>query len=298
MSYFLTVYCGNSEYDPHVHVCCDGELLVVTDQNARTCCGDHLYDSTTAVCCYGNAIMIHVSGQTECCGTENLYNPNTEACCDGTVLQGTTECCDSVAKVDVAIVIDSSESVHIDEGNFLLLQIFIANLIAMSDVDSGNVRFAMSVFTHEVFNDFLLNTFTTSAEMISQMETAPIRTGGSNTGGALQNLYSIVFTTGDRPEAQNIAIIFTDGHSDNATYTLEQAMAAKAAGIRIIVIGVGLTDETVLNQIASEPSAENVLLVNHFNGLSSLERVIGSKLVSNCTGNLCHVLHAYIHLMS
>ena len=53
--------CGNKQYDPRTHVCCDEELIVITSQNAKTCCGiNGLYDETYAVCCSGN--IIYISG--------------------------------------------------------------------------------------------------------------------------------------------------------------------------------------------------------------------------------------------
>lgn len=199
--------------------------------------------------------------------------------------------------VDVALVADSSESVFDAPNNVDILFDFISDIIEDSDVDTGNVRFALSVFTHDIYNHFFLNTFTTRAEMIAAIEASPIRQGGTNTGGALENVHSQIFLSvrGDRMGAQNIAVIITDGKSNNYTYTVEQAALAKAAGIHIITIGIAMTDVSELYQIASDPVTENVFNVNDFNGLYSIEGVIEQKFIEECTGMSIYKSVAILH---
>jgi len=189
-------------------------------------------------------------------------------------------------KIDVAIVVDNSESVHDGSSDLQILTSFVANLIGGSDVDTGNVRFALSVYTHDVFNDFLLNTYPLKQNMLNHINMLPLRQGGTNTGGAIANLNEIVFkaVNGDRPNAPNVAVIITDGRSNNNTYTVQQANLAKSLGIHMIAVGVGLIDTSELHQIASEPTTVNVFNVAHFNGLFSIEGYIRGLFVQNCTG--------------
>ena len=60
---------------------------------------------------------------------------------------------------------------------------------------------------------------------------------------------------GDRPEAANIAIVVTDGKSGtNRERTIPNAEAARAAGVRIIAVGVTAAINAVeLRAISSEP---------------------------------------------
>ena len=194
-------------------------------------------------------------------------------------------------KIDVAIVVDNSESVHAGTGDLQILTSFVSGLIGGSDVDSGNVRFALSVFTHEVFNDFYLNAYQTKAQMISHVTMLPVRQGGTNTGFAIANLNTEVFNAinGDRIDAPNVAVVITDGHSNNNSYTVEQAMIAKGLGIHIIAIGVGLTDTSELQQIASDSAS--VFNVASFNGLLSIDGYIRGLFVENCTGKIFLMLY-------
>jgi len=164
-------------------------------------------------------------------------------------------------------------------------------------VDTGNVRFALSVYTHEVFNDFLLKTYSLKQNMLSHVSMLPLRQGGTNTGEAIANLNSVVFQAGngDRPEAPNVAVIITDGRSNNNTYTVQQANIAKSLGIHMIAVGVGLIDTSELHQIASDPTDVNVFNVAHFNGLFSIEGYIRGLFVQNCTGKISYIFVLISH---
>lgn len=268
-----------------MHVCCNKRLLAVTNQNERTCCGRHsLYDPASGVCCGGNVIPITDQNKRECCGGLHLYDSTMESCCDGLVHQGPATCC-TEGKADVAIIADSSESVTVMENNYNLLQAFVTDLIMNADVESDNVHFALTVFTHKVFNEFYLNSYMTKNEMTDFLVTATKRSGGTNTGGALENAYKTVFKVGDRPEAQNIALVVTDGQSNNNTYTVEQARLAKLSGIHIIAVGVGLLDVSELHEIASEPTQSNVFVVRTSSDMNSVITSVLQKLSTPCGGN-------------
>lgn len=188
--------------------------------------------------------------------------------------------------MDVAIVADFSESVHDVSENVDYLLDFIADIINNADVDSGNVRIALSVFTHDVFNYFFLNTYTTRAAMIDKLRTTQVIHGGTNTGGALENLYSEVFTPskGDRVVSPNIAVVITDGKSYNSTKTESEAAIVKALGIHVIAVGIGLMDTSELHIIASKPTSENVHNVADFNELNTIVGIIEEKFTEKCTG--------------
>jgi uncharacterized protein YegL len=182
--------------------------------------------------------------------------------------------------------VDFSESVHDYSTDVINLVDFIKHLINLADVDTNSVQVALSVFTHDVLNYFFLNTYQTRTEMINYIQSTSFPQGGTNTGAALQNLYTTVFKTnkGDRLDAPNIAVIITDGKSNNNTDTVIQSAKLKESSVHVIVIGVALTDTYELNQMASEPTSENVFNVADFSELFSLEDIIKEKFIEDCTG--------------
>ena len=85
--------------------------------------------------------------------------------------------------------------------------------------------------------------------------------GNTNTAAGIKMMRTQSFSAknGDRPDAQNIAIVLTDGVSTrNRTLTIPYAEMSHADGIRMIVVGV--TNDTDVNEIsgiASPPRIED-----------------------------------------
>jgi hypothetical protein len=212
-----------------------------------------------------------------------LYNPSTESCCDGIVQPISVECC-SNERVDVALVTDSSESIVMSDYHFEMLWSLTENIVMQADVESGNVRIALTVYTHEIFNEFLLDKYKTRSDMIEHINDLPTRSGSTNTGRALENLYTYVFKTssGDRKKVQNVAIIITDGESDDVTYTVEEANKAKLSGIHIIAVGIDIQETSELYAIASSPKEENVFIVNDHNDLFDVLNALRLKFFNQC----------------
>ena len=191
--------------------------------------------------------------------------------------------------VDIAIIVDASESVYDVPGNIDLLLNFVKDIIIDSPVDSGEVRFALTLYNHAVYDYFYLNTHSTVAQMLADITSTSLPVaGGTATGLALENLHSQVFveSMGDRTNAPNIAIVITDGQSSDNTLTLTHATILKQQDVHVIAIGIGSNmDTTELNQIASDPSYENVFNVEDFTGLLTIESLIEQKFIEDCTGN-------------
>lgn len=90
--------------------------------------------------------------------------------------------------------------------------------------------------------------------------------------------------TGGRPDANHVAIIITDGRSQNKQATLDAAKIAREKGIQIFAIGVGQhLDFEELEGIGSEPAEKHVFNVSTFSDLEGIK----DRLPSNaCEGIL------------
>lgn len=189
-------------------------------------------------------------------------------------------------KADVAIVVDNSESIHDIVSKEQFLKSFIIGIIGDSEVDTGNIRFALSVFTHNIHNEFYLNTYTSKEDMINHVNSVSHMFGGTDTGAAIENLVTNVFTlqNGDRVDAPNLAIIITDGRSSDSTYTVPWANVAKSMGIHLVCVGVGMHDPSELYQIASEPVNSNVFTVSAYSKLFSIDDLIEDFFYKDCAG--------------
>ncbi|CAF1030527.1 unnamed protein product [Didymodactylos carnosus] len=81
----------------------------------------------------------------------------------------------------------------------------------------------------------------------------PRITGGTKTGLGMDKLKSDIFTTanGDRPTAKNVAIVFTDGESNEPAATVVAAKALRGSNVEIYSVGVAGAKLSELNDIAS-----------------------------------------------
>ena len=92
----------------------------------------------------------------------------------------------------------------------------------------------------------------------------------------------------DDPEVTQVAIIITDGRSDNTSLTAVEAQKAHDQGIHIFAIGVGdYVDVAELERIASRPIDQYVHRVRSYEGLDSIKELLA---IQTCTGRLvfCH----------
>jgi hypothetical protein len=91
------------------------------------------------------------------------------------------------------------------------------------------------------------------------------------------------FLSGHRAGVPKIAIVVTDGQSNNKALTLAEAKKARDAGIKVLAIGVGHgVNVAELNGIASVPNSQYVYTADNFDALSSLKTMLSNKA---CEGN-------------
>ena len=181
--------------------------------------------------------------------------------------------------VDMVFVLDASTSVT--ELNFLVMKDFIKDFLFSANIDGGNVRVGMIIYSTEDHLQFHLNGYRNKIDLYTAIDDIPYRHGSTNTADALQTMRTQMFTAanGDRPGVPNVAIVITDGVSNiNARRTIPEAESARADGIHIYAIGIGLTDTTELDGIASKPVAENSFNVQEFSGLRNLRHKVFSAL--------------------
>ena len=178
--------------------------------------------------------------------------------------------CDE-AEIDLVFVLDASTSVT--APNFELMKDFVKDFLFIADIDNGNVRVGIIIYSTEDYVQFQLNTYRSKVEIFDAIDNIPYRYGSTNTADALNTMRTEMFTraNGDRPNVPNICIVVTDGVSNiNSRRTIPEAEQARAEGIHIYAIGIGLTDTTELDGIASQPASENSFAVQEFSELRTL----------------------------
>ena len=175
----------------------------------------------------------------------------------------------------MVFVVDSSTSVT--EQNFLVVKDFMIDFLSEASIDDGSVRVGVILFSDDDYLQFQLNDYSDKLSLLRAIDAIPYKRGNTNTADALQTMRSEMFTraNGDRPNVQNVALVITDGVSNiNQPRTIPEAERARAEGIHIYSIGIGLSDTKELDAMASRPADENSFTVQEFNELYILREQI------------------------
>ncbi|CAG2243892.1 unnamed protein product [Mytilus edulis] len=102
----------------------------------------------------------------------------------------------------------------------------------------------------------------------------------TNTGDAIKYMNEEMFTENPWRQilSRNIAVVITDGRSQEKNKTREMALAAQRRGIKMFAIGVGKkVSQRELQNIASDPDWEHVFEVDNYKALDSIKDTLTSR---------------------
>ena len=189
--------------------------------------------------------------------------------------------CSDNSVQDVVIVIDTSGS--IGSTHFQLIREFTANITTELINSSPNSTVGVILFASNAHIEFNLQAYTSLNSLLSAIYQLPYNGGGTNTAKALTLLLSTAQNgvLGLRADSSKVAIVITDGHSNNQSATLSSAAALHASNIfDVLAVGVGGADLDELEAIAS--SSEFVFFTSSFDttGLQQLESKLLPQLCS------------------
>lgn len=198
-----------------------------------------------------------------------------------------SEC--GLSEIDLIIIVDSSTSVGQDNYDKMLQ--FCKDFLGNADLDSGSVRVGVLIYSSGVEIQFNLNTHSSSADIFEAIGNIPYIYGSTNTADAIKTMRNMFNAAdGDRDGVPNVGIVITDGISNiNSRRTISEADGARADGIHVYSIGIGLTDTTEVDAIANQPPADNSFNVQSFEELHGLDKKIFSSF---CPGK-CLRFYAY-----
>ncbi|KAL4226368.1 hypothetical protein ACF0H5_014351 [Mactra antiquata] len=298
-----TECCGMFAFSRQVETCCEGQInpgYGVNNRNSK-CCGQFSYDSRcfeclgdgetikpkfdyrSELCCDGSVRRL-LDNKTCCCGSE-AFNPTNKVCCDERIIDRPKDmpgdCCScGLTKVDIVIILDASESITLPNWPKMLK--FATEILADAEIDDDNVRVGLLTYRHNATVEFHLDDYHNKKQMFNAITSIPYIRGSTNTGMAIEMARTEMFNParGDRPNVDNVAIVVTDGDSDDYQHSIEQAQMAKDSKIHVFAIGIALKNLTELKNIASPPAEKNVLSIDDFDHLETLK---GQIFASICT---------------
>ena len=183
-------------------------------------------------------------------------------------------------------MLDASGS--IGSSNFQLMRNLVANVVRNLEIGPDKTRVGVIVYSSSASVQFSLSRYMTNASLVQAIANIPYTGGGTDTADAiLTTIQQFSTFYGARPVSSGIpriAIVVTDGRSNNETSTIAAAQMAHSRNILSYAVGVGSNvDMTELAAIASDPDSQYVRLLQQFSTseLQSLQETLNSEA---CTG--------------
>ena len=165
---------------------------------------------------------------------------------------------------------------------------FTANVVRNLNIGPNEAQVGLVLFNSGVSVQFSLNSYITNASLLEAIANVTYTGGGTNTGAAILTCIEQFNTSyGARPKSSaipRIAIVVTDGKSNDPPTTIAAAEIAHSEGILSYAVGIGdNVNMTELSVIATDPDSQYVRSVAEFSTseLKSLQETLNNQA---CTG--------------
>ncbi|RUS89867.1 hypothetical protein EGW08_002397 [Elysia chlorotica] len=189
---------------------------------------------------------------------------------------------------DIVFINDASGSVGSD--NFQKTLVFIENVVKGLVIGPYDAQIGSVTFESSVHLEFHLNTYSNQQDVVNRVRKTKFTSGGTNTHLGIEYALGTSFTkaNGMRTYAAQIAIVITDGDSNDKSATAASAKRMRDKGITVFSIGVGDgPDQAELRAIASDPDNTHVFSVNNFNSLNQIKAALQQRACEAKPAFLC-----------
>ena len=186
----------------------------------------------------------------------------------------------SCGKADVTFIVDSSGSINfLNKNNWARIVAFI-NKFVSDETFSDDTRFAVVCYSDNATTVFDLNDYTTRGAVSSAVSRDLVYKKGQTNIAAGLRAAQQVFTVGggDRPDADNIAILISDGNATLETRNTQDEARTLRAQL-VYVVSIGITGNINANELSQISSNRQVLKVEDF---SQLNAELGTVLNAAC----------------
>ena len=196
----------------------------------------------------------------------------------------------TIGGIDLVFVLDVSGSIR--ATRFQMIREFTEQISMLLDIGMQRSLVGVILFSDDADIHFPVTQHTDASTLLPALNPGlPYNGGGTDTDVALNLLRTAGQNGGElqlRPGYIHIAMVVTDGRSDDERATLRAARALHASNIydKVYAVGISGADVTELNAIASDPSL--VFFTTNFDNaaitalqLNVTRELCSSKLVGN-----------------
>ena len=147
-----------------------------------------------------------------------------------------------IGGLDIIFVLDASGS--IGPSNFARVKGTVEDITSALTIGPDKTRVAVMVFSTPANLIFNLNSYTEKDSLIEAIRNIEYTDGGTNTALALavlrESAFSEILGVRHENESTRVAVVITDGHSNDADATRREAeLLRTSAKFRIYAIGIG-----------------------------------------------------------
>lgn len=182
-------------------------------------------------------------------------------------------------KADILFLLDRSGSIceAMEPGGATSWEYVLDFTVAMVntlDVAPEAAQVALVLFGNFGYVQFSFGNFNSSQEIMDFIRAIDCKAENTNTTGGLRVARTEVFSSaGDRPDAENIIVMVTDGQPNREVEELPGEIAnLAAADIKLIAIGTGDANEIFLETLVVSP--EDYFFILDFPGLAQIAEVV------------------------
>ena len=197
----------------------------------------------------------------------------------------------------MVFVLDTSGS--IGHSDFQIIRELVANITIELFKNYPNTSVGVIVFASDTHIEFNLRTYTSLSTLLLAINRLPYNDGGSTyTDKALTLLLSGAQSgiLGLRQGSKKVAIIITDGISNNPSATLSAAAELHASNIfNVFTVGIGNAPLTELEAIAS--SAEFVFFVSTLDSAGieeQIDKFLPELIHPGCNGKSSVIVYMHV----
>lgn len=184
----------------------------------------------------------------------------------------------------MVFVLDSSASIW--EPDFYRQIKFVENIVKQFEIGPTYTQVGVVTFGQTYWLKFHLDRYSDKKALLNAVKRVRYRPGSyTNTGDAIKFMNEKMFSPehGDRFLSRNIAVVITDGRSQETNKTKAMAEVAHRRGIKMFAIGVGKrVSQEELRNIASDPNWEHVFEVDNYRALDSIKDTLTSRTCYEC----------------
>lgn len=180
--------------------------------------------------------------------------------------------------MELALVIDASASIR--RPDFIKGQKFLTDFLSIYDIGSGKkqvrvsaVKYGKGVYKDDSFN---LNTYKNKEDVLNHVTNMKHEYGTyTDTGPGIDYMRTVQMVN-TRPAVPKVAIVLTDGNSQEPRRTQESAALARAENITMFAVGVGSkVSNAELVNIAGDQA--RVIQVNSYDDLKDIKERLARK---------------------